>query len=106
MTPEDSERFHQLCRDVETLKGEVQKVVAIMGGDLTGKVGLVQAQQQVGKDLYEKEGLFARVETIEKERAEKKAELRGGKTVLMVIAAGIGFAVGKVIDWIINNPHK
>ena len=108
MTPEDLEKFHQLVRDMETLKIEVQKIVSILGGDLTGKIGLVQAQQKVGQDLYEKDGLFARVEGIEKDRAEKKAEYRGGKTVLLAFAGLVGWAIGKAIDYFSLNPptHK
>ena len=102
----DSELLHQLVKDVETIKGQNQNIMSIIGGDMTGRVGLIQTQNRVCTDLYDqKNGLMIRVSAIETDRAEKKAEFRGGKTVLSIGAMGIGFLIGKAFDWAINKLH-
>lgn len=80
-------------------RGHEEMRIAIGGGDLTGKPGLLQNQVRMISALFdEKEGLVPRLTSMERRELERMGFIKG--------AYFAWCGVGVVIGWLVNHFFK
>jgi len=89
--------IHDKVERMETGYNELR--MAISGGDMTGRPGILQNQVKMINALFdEKEGVVPRLTSLERRELERMSFLRGAN----FIVGGVGLIIG----WLLNHFVK
>ena len=91
-------RVNKLEQDHRQAKNRLEELRIVIGGDLTGKPGVLQNQLRMITALFdEKEGVVPRLTSMERRELERMGWIRGAYFAWAILGVIIGFLINKYV---------
>jgi hypothetical protein len=93
-----TDRVVKLEVDTKKSQERIEELRVVIGGDLTGKPGVLQNQVRMINALFdEKEGLVPRLTSMERRELERMGWIKGAYFAWGVLGVVLGFLIQKYI---------
>lgn len=92
------DRVDKLEREHQHSKDKLEELRVVIGGDLTGKPGVLQNQLRMITAIFdEKEGLVPRLTSMERRELERMGWVKGAYFAWAILGVIIGFLINKYV---------